>query len=109
MNDLVKRALHTFWQAFVAAVGIAYAASGLDVSTVTDLNSAKKFGWSLVLALGAAALSAVKTTIAQLTESSAISDDEDPDPDVPVPSAPPAHGHEVTPANMHADDVKPQG
>ena len=64
LPDLAKRALHTFWQAFVAALGVTWAASGIDVSQITDIAAVKKVGLALVLAVVAAALSALKTTIA---------------------------------------------
>ena len=109
MNDVLKRAWHTWWQTFGAAVIVVFAASAADIGQITDIDSAKKVGLSLCAAILAAALSAVKTTLAQLFETSAISDEEDPDPDVPPAVAPPAHGHEVAPANMHADSAGPQG
>jgi hypothetical protein len=63
-KDLAKRALHTFWQAFLAALLVAYAASGLNVSQVVDMGSAKKFAFALGVAVLGAVLSAVKTTLA---------------------------------------------
>lgn len=65
-RDIALRAFHTFWQAFVAALGVAYAASGLDVSQIVDLASAKKFLLALAVAALGALLSAVKSTIAAL-------------------------------------------
>lgn len=66
--DLVKRAANTFWQAFTATFGAVYAASGLDVTTVTDLSSGQKFLSGLVVAVLAAALSAGKTTLRGLAD-----------------------------------------
>jgi hypothetical protein len=63
-RDLLVRAFHTFWQAFTAAFGALYVASGINISQVTDIAGAKKVGLALVAAAGAAALSALKTTLA---------------------------------------------
>lgn len=73
-RDLLLRALHTFWQAFVAAAGVAWAASGLDVSQIVDLDSAKKFAVALGIAVAGAALSAVKTTVASLLAGGRVDD-----------------------------------
>ncbi len=57
MSDLAKRALHTFWQAFVPMISVALAA-------VHDWSTAKAALYSLGGAAIAAALSAVKTVLA---------------------------------------------
>lgn len=64
-NDALKRILHTFWQAFVAALAVTWVAAGIDVTQIVDLASAKKIALSAVMAIGAAALSAVKSIIAE--------------------------------------------
>lgn len=61
-REIGSRAFHTWWQAFAASLAVAWASSGLDVSQVTDVDSAKRVLLALALAVGAAALSAVKTT-----------------------------------------------
>lgn len=66
LRDLTGRALHTFWQAFLAVVGATWAASGLDIGSITDLDSARRFGLGALAALAAAALSAGKTTMLAL-------------------------------------------
>lgn len=62
--DALTRAGHTLWQAFLAALAVTWAASGLDVSQVTDVDSAKRFGIAAFGAVVAALLSAVKSTVA---------------------------------------------
>ncbi len=63
VKDLAVRALHTFWQSFVAVIGVTWAASGLNISQITGVDSAKRFGLAALVALAAAGLSAVKTTV----------------------------------------------
>lgn len=65
-NDVLRRAFHTFWQAFLGALALAYGASGLDVSQVSDMASAKKFAAALGVAALSALLSAAKTTAASM-------------------------------------------
>ncbi len=98
-SDLAKRAVHTFLQAFLGALAIAYAASGLDVSQIVDADSAKKFGLALATAVLAAALSAAKTTVAQTIPGARIPDDLDTgtgslEPDRPRPEHKPEHAAE---------------
>lgn len=68
LEDLAKRAGHTFWQAFVAVIGVTWLASGLNVNQITDIASAKRFAVAALVAVGAAALSAAKSTVAALTK-----------------------------------------
>lgn len=63
-RDALLRILHTFWQAFVAALAVTWAAAGIDVTQVVDLASAKKIALSALMAIAAAALSAVKSMLA---------------------------------------------
>jgi hypothetical protein len=68
VNDTVKAilvpALHTFWQAFVALLGIWWVASGLALfSSVSDVASARRVAVAVGTAVLAAALSALKSTI----------------------------------------------
>lgn len=65
-DALARKALHTLWQTFAAALVVAWGASGLDVSQVTDEASAKKLGLAAAAAVVAAFLSALKTTVAGL-------------------------------------------
>ena len=96
LRDLALRALHTFWQSFVAVVGVTYAASGLNVGQIVDVDSAKRFALALLAAVGAAALSALKTTIKNLTSTGAVTDtgpgttaDVVPAPEAPAEPAQP--------------------
>lgn len=66
-RDIAVRAAHTFWQAFLGALASVYVLAATDVHQVTDIASAKKFALALVAAVVAAAASALKTTIKQLT------------------------------------------
>jgi len=61
--DAAKRAGHTFWQAFTAVIGVTWAASGLDVHQVVSVASGERFAIAALAAVGAAALSALKTTL----------------------------------------------
>lgn len=63
LRDVAVRAWHTFYQSFVAALGVVWAASGIDVSQIVDVSSAKKVALSAVTAVVAAAASALKTTV----------------------------------------------
>lgn len=62
MNDLLKRAFHTFWQTFVVVFG----AGLLDVFQAfqNDVHAGKAALVALVLAAVAAGLSALKTLLA---------------------------------------------
>lgn len=66
VKDLGARALHTFWQAFVAGLVVMWAASGLDVSDLVTVASWHKVLVMLLAAAGAAALSTVKGLVKQL-------------------------------------------
>ena len=95
LRDLALRALHTFWQSFVAIIGVTYAASGLNVGQIVDVDSAKRFALALLAAVAAAALSAVKTTVKSLTLGGPVSDtgtgttaDVVPAPEAPVSATP---------------------
>ena len=109
-RELALRALHTFWQAFIAVLAVTWTASGLDVGQLTDLASAKKLLLAVAAAVLAAALSAAKTTVRELlvpqvTGTGAGSVDHDAaaldsgemtwpaseDPDQPHAGAPPPH------------------
>jgi hypothetical protein len=72
LKDLALRALHTFWQSFLAVIGVTWAASGLNVSQITSVDSAKRFVLAALIAVAAAALSAVKTTVKALAASAAL-------------------------------------
>lgn len=65
-RDLAARAFHTWWQTFLSVVVFTWTASGLDVGSVGDWSSARHFAWGAVLAVGAAAASALKTTLLSL-------------------------------------------
>lgn len=86
IRDLLIRAFHTFWQSFVAVLGVTWAASGIDVSQITDIDSAKKIVVAALAAVGAAALSALKTTVKAFSlGKSGIFETDDPDPnDIPA-------------------------
>lgn len=62
-KDLGLRAFHTFWTSFTAAFGLAFAASGANVSQIIDLSSAKRFALALLIAAGSAALVALRLTV----------------------------------------------
>lgn len=61
MNDLLKRALHTFWQAFV----ITFLASASDMFNAFqhDMSAWKSLALALAMSSVAAGLSAVKTFV----------------------------------------------
>lgn len=63
MNDLLKRALHTFWQSFV----VIFTAGLLDVFNAfqKDVNAGKAALLALALSAVAAGLSALKTMVSQ--------------------------------------------
>lgn len=65
-RNLAERAAHTWWEAFSAVVGVTWAASGVGMDKVTDWSSAQHFAIGAVAAVGAAALSAAKTTVKEL-------------------------------------------
>lgn len=65
MKAILIPALHTFWQSFVATILMWWGASGLaDVKAVHNVDDAKRFGLSVIVAvlaaLGSAALHTVK-------------------------------------------------
>lgn len=67
VKDLALRAGHAFWQSFVAVFGGAYAASAANYhinahTAMTSVSGAERFGLAVLVAVGAAALSALKTT-----------------------------------------------
>lgn len=66
--DVLTRAGHTAWQAFLAALAVTWTASGLDVSQVVDVDSAKRFAVAALGAVLAALLSALKSTIAAIVK-----------------------------------------
>ena len=68
MRDLIFRSIHTLWQFFAAALAVTWAASGLDVSQVTDVDSAKRFGIAAFGAVVAALLSALKSTVSAIVK-----------------------------------------
>lgn len=63
MNDLLKRAFHTFWQTFVVVFG----AGATDVFNAfqRDFNAGKAALFALALSAIAAGLSALKTMYVQ--------------------------------------------
>jgi hypothetical protein len=63
VTDLAKRAGHTFWQAFLAALGVLWASSGLHVGDLVHVSTLHKLAIGVIAAAGAAALSTVKTLI----------------------------------------------
>lgn len=82
IKDLAVRAFHTFWQAFVAVLAVTWAAAGIDVSQIVDVDSAKKIGVAALSAVAAAALSAIKTTIKTLAANApGVLDSPDPEPE----------------------------
>jgi hypothetical protein len=105
VKDLAVRAVHTFWQSFLAVIGVTWAASGLDISQITDIESAKKFALAALAAVGAALLSAVKSTIKTLTSGTvgqdlpALPDTTDADSSTPSASAG-GGAAEAIPANV---------
>lgn len=64
MRDLLIRAAHTFWQAFTAVLAATFLASGINVSQIVDVDSAKRIGLAVLAAVSASALSAAKSTLA---------------------------------------------
>jgi hypothetical protein len=57
-------ALHTLWQSFVAAILTWWAASGvIDVKAVHNIDDAKRFGLSVLMAVLAALGSAILHTV----------------------------------------------
>lgn len=89
--DMAKRAGHTFWQAFIAVIGVTWAASGLDVSQIVDVASGERFAVAALTAAGAAALSAFKTTLLAIMNDPAdyIGEHEETAPAAPVPTSSP--------------------
>lgn len=62
-NDTVQRAEHTFWQAAVASLMASYAASGADLSQMTDVSTVQRIAGSAVVAGLAASLSVLKGAV----------------------------------------------
>jgi hypothetical protein len=62
-KSVLVRAAHTYWQSFAGVLGVTWAASGLNLSQVTDLSSAKRFGLAALTAVLAAALAAARTSV----------------------------------------------
>jgi hypothetical protein len=64
--NVLKPALHTLWQSFLAAIVVWWSASGLvGVRAVRNVDDAKRFAMSAVLAALAALMSALFHTIRQ--------------------------------------------
>lgn len=63
MEAVALRALNTFWQTFIAAFGAGSLGLISNALSVHTLSDAKTFVVSLVVAVGAAALSAIKNVI----------------------------------------------
>lgn len=63
VEDLAKRAGHTFWQTSLATLGTLYAASGLDVHEILTVSGAEKLIVTVVGGAAAAGLSAVKSLV----------------------------------------------
>lgn len=64
--QILRPALHTLWQSFLAAILMWWTAAGLiDIKAVHSIDDAKRFGLSLLLAVLAAVASAVLHTVKQ--------------------------------------------
>ena len=62
--DLAKRAGHTFWQTFSAALAVLWASSGLHVADLVHISAVHKLAVGVIAAAAASMLSTVKTLIA---------------------------------------------
>jgi hypothetical protein len=63
VKDLAERSFHTLWQAVAASFVVLYAASGLNVSNLVTLSGLEKAWSSVAIGVGAALLSALKTSV----------------------------------------------
>ena len=61
VTDLAKRAGHTFWQTFLAALAVLWASSGLNVSDLVHVSALHRLAIGVIAAAVASALSTVKT------------------------------------------------
>lgn len=77
VRDAAVRAFHTLWQSFGASLTVAYAASGLHVSQITDVSSAKRFAVAAAAAVVAALLSTVKSAVVRAGRRPALTNAED--------------------------------
>jgi hypothetical protein len=88
LKSILIPAGHTFWQAFLALVGVWWTAAGAGLfSSVTDVADGKRVAIAAGTAVLAAALSALKSTIRTLVAERTLSVATMPDvPDGPDPA-----------------------